>query len=282
MYLERHQPVFRIWGFWEGRGTRRNTSYLTLPRDGYAAGGVSVHAPHRSQVWDLSFPNWGEKANTLRGHALAQLYNVPEDLGTANLLSVLSHSVYWKPKGPGREARAIGATCCLATSSWLRAYCPHSPGVKLYLSPVWLHRLLLYLSGSPGRHRGARKGGQVRALKELAPGSAACRPFPEGRCSGCVFPWGFLPPQTSCDYRSLSQSSKQRNLKFDPPSWRSSQVPDSSLSLGVVPPASLPQMSLAIPGPLLPTPHLLPHTQPTAIHHPLPEEPSRVLVGQSS
>lgn len=70
-----------------------------------------------------SFPlEWGERAKALRGHALAQPHSVPRSSGAARPLSVLSPSMCWEPKGPGRETgTGQSDRSHLLLSNWLLA-----------------------------------------------------------------------------------------------------------------------------------------------------------------
>lgn len=119
----------------------------------------------------------------------------------ARPLLVLGHSVCWEPKGPEREVgtgQSERGPCCLATGSWLGACLPHSPGIKLYLSPVWLH-CLLFLSGFPSRQALRTQEGQAGVGPGEGGSCRLCclRDWAVGWWSGWVFPSGSLPSQAS-------------------------------------------------------------------------------------
>lgn len=150
-------------------------------------------------------------------------------------LSVLSHSWAQREVGTGQSERA---PCCLATGSWLGACLPHSPGIEPYLSPVWLHRLLA-LSGFPSRQalgakeRQASRDPEGRQLQLTAASRTGCE----------LAEWLGLPLWLSpssgllCPQVPFSEFTSE---EFEPLSWLSSLVPDSSLPVGVVLPSSLP------------------------------------------
>ena len=79
----------------------------------------------------------------------------------------------------GGRDRPERAPCCLATGSRLGACLPHSPGIKPYLSPAWLHRLLA-LSGFPSRQalgakeRQASRDPEGRRLQLTAASKTGC------------------------------------------------------------------------------------------------------------
>lgn len=150
-------------------------------------------------------------------------------------LSVLFHSCAEREVGTGQSERA---PCCLATGSWLGACLLHSPGIEPYLSPAWLHRLLA-LSGFPSRQALRAKERQVSWGPEgrwlqLTAASKTGRGLAE---------WLGLPLWLSpssgllCPQVPFSEFTSE---EFEPLSWLSSLVPDSSLTVGVVPLSSLP------------------------------------------
>ena len=138
----------------------------------------------------------------------------------------------------GGRDRPERAPCCLATGSRLGACLPHSPGIKPYLSPAWLHRLLA-LSGFPSRQalgakeRQASRDPEGRRLQLTAASKTGCE----------LAEWLGLPLWLSpssglpCPQVPFSEFTSE---EFEPLSWLSSLVPDSSLPVGVVPPSSLP------------------------------------------
>lgn len=241
-------PLGQQPGIWLGDRAGSQSKGDPQPWDGPPAGRGS--APPAPTLGSFSL-EWGEEAKALRGNWPNPTVS-PRSSSTARPLSVLSPSMCWEPKGPGKKTgTGQSDRSHLLLSNWLLAQgrLPSltwgqalSESCLAPLSPLPLGFGSRFAIRDSQQVRRGKEGRRERALRWVAPALLTASPRQaqaEGRWRGWVSPLALSLLGPPCP-QFLSQSSAQRNLKFDPLGWLSFQLPDSSLSTRCVSPASFP------------------------------------------